>query len=193
LRHITMTPCFRVIRPSICRLFRARRLRGRSPGLKTCMCLASVIRRRFLRFGGFQSVARSGQKSIAQGLPWVNSPTGMSPEGAGRYGGNWLRTSGLDRLHIFSSPFRAKRLFRLTQGKPWAKLSCPFGAGRSGRKTGAKLIRKPGLSPQAPSGHSMADAKHIQNPGYASWPLRATDWNVQSPSGRMSDAKHLPS
>jgi hypothetical protein len=52
----------------------------------------------------------------------------MSPEGAGRYGGNRLRTYGLDRVH--SSPFRAKRLFRLTQGKPWAKFSCPFGAGR---------------------------------------------------------------
>jgi hypothetical protein len=52
----------------------------------------------------------------------------MSPEGAGGYGGNRLRTYGLDRVH--SSPFRAKRLFRLTQGKPWAKFSCPFGAGR---------------------------------------------------------------
>jgi hypothetical protein len=35
-----------------------------------------------LHFGGFQSVARSGQESIAQGLPWVNSPAGVSPEGA---------------------------------------------------------------------------------------------------------------
>jgi hypothetical protein len=34
----------------------------------------------------FQSVARSGQKSIAQGLPWVDPPTGISPEGATRYG-----------------------------------------------------------------------------------------------------------
>jgi hypothetical protein len=41
----------------------------------------------------------------------------MSPEGAGRYGGNRLRRSGLDHVHIFS-PFRAKRLFWLTQGKP---------------------------------------------------------------------------
>jgi hypothetical protein len=84
-------------------------------------------------------VARSGQKSIAQGLPWLNPPTGMSPEGAARYGGNRLRTSGLERVHI-SSPFRAKRLFRLTQGKPWAKLSCPFGAGLSGPKTDATPI-----------------------------------------------------
>jgi hypothetical protein len=65
----------------------------------------------------------------------------MSPEGAGKYGGNRLRTSELDRVRI-SSPFsfRAKRLFRLTQGKSWAKLSCPFGAGPSGRKTDAKHI-----------------------------------------------------
>jgi hypothetical protein len=59
--------------------------------------------------GAFQFVARSGQKSIAQGLSWVNSPTAMSPEGAGRYNGNRLRTSELDRVHI-SGPFRAKTL-----------------------------------------------------------------------------------
>jgi hypothetical protein len=72
-------------------------------------------------------VARSGQKNIAQGLPWVKSPTGMCPEGADRYGGKRLRTFEPDRVHI-PSPFRAKRLFWLTQGKPWAKLFCPFGA-----------------------------------------------------------------
>jgi hypothetical protein len=66
---------------------------------------------------GFQSVPRSGQESIAQGLPWGNTPTGMSPEGAGKYGGDWLATSGLDRVQI-SCPFRAKYLFRLTQGNP---------------------------------------------------------------------------
>jgi hypothetical protein len=32
----------------------------------------------------------------------------------------------------------ARSLVRLTQGKPWAKLSCPFGAGPSGRMAGAK-------------------------------------------------------
>jgi hypothetical protein len=70
------------------------------------MCLAPVIRRRALQFGGFQSVARSGQKSIARGLPWVNSPGGMSPEGAGRYSENRLRAFEPDRVHI-SSPFGA--------------------------------------------------------------------------------------
>jgi hypothetical protein len=38
------------------------------------------------------------------------------------------------------SVFSVIRLDRLTQGKPWAKLSCPFGAGPSGRMTGAKHI-----------------------------------------------------
>jgi hypothetical protein len=71
--------------------------------------------------------APKGLKSMAQGLPWVNSPNAISPEKASRYGRNWLRTSGLDRGHI-SSPFRAKHLFRLTQGKPWAMLSWPFRA-----------------------------------------------------------------
>ena len=79
-------------------------------------------------FGRFQSVARSGQESIAQGLPWVIPTTRISPEGAAKCGENRLR------------PFRAKRLFRLTQGKPWAKLSCPSGAAPSGRMTGAKHI-----------------------------------------------------
>jgi hypothetical protein len=107
------------------------------------MCLAPVIRRSTLPFGDFQSVARSGQKSIAQGLPWVSSPRGMSPEGAGRYGENRLRAFQPDRLHI-SSPFRANRLFRLTQGKPWAELSCPFGVGPAGRMTIANHIRAAG-------------------------------------------------
>ena len=67
-------------------------------------------------------MARSGQESIAQGAAE-----------------NRLRTFLGDRVRI-SSPFRAKRSYRLTQGKPWAKLSCPFGAGPSGLMTGAKHI-----------------------------------------------------
>jgi hypothetical protein len=74
-----------------------------------------------------RSAAPKGLKSIAQGLPWVNPPTGMSPKGAGRYGGDWLRTSGLDR-GLISIPFRAKHLFRPTRGKPWAMLSWPLRA-----------------------------------------------------------------
>jgi hypothetical protein len=65
-------------------------------------------------------VARSGQKSIAQGLPWVNFPI-MSPEGAGRYGGNRLRTSELDRVHIPALSGR-KRLFGLPRVNPGMRL-----------------------------------------------------------------------
>jgi hypothetical protein len=85
----------------------------------------------------FQAMARSGQESIAQGLPWVIPPTRIGPEGATRSGENRVQTFEPDCVRV-SSPFRAKRLFWLTQGKPWAKLSCPFGAGPSGRVTGAK-------------------------------------------------------
>ena len=54
---------------------------------------------------------------FTRGLPWVISSR-ISPEGANRYGENRLRTLEPDRPRI-SSPFRAKRLFPLTQGKPW--------------------------------------------------------------------------
>jgi hypothetical protein len=51
-----------------------------------------------------QSVARSGLKSVAQGSPWVALPTRISPEGATRYGDNWLGTFEPDRVRV-SSPF----------------------------------------------------------------------------------------
>jgi hypothetical protein len=101
-------------------------------------------------FGRFHSVARSGQESIAQGLPWVIHPTQLAlkgPPGAARIG-----SEPLNRVACSSScPLRAKRLFRLTQGKPWAKLSCPFGAGPSGRRTGANTY-KPWAELSCPSG-----------------------------------------
>ena len=72
-------------------------------------------------------MARSGQENIAQGLPWVIPPPELALKGAAKCGENRFQTLEQDRMRI-SSPFRAKRLFCLTQGKPWAKLSCPFGA-----------------------------------------------------------------
>jgi hypothetical protein len=94
-----------------------------------------------------QSVARSGLKSVAQGSPWVALPTRISPEGATRYGDNWLGTFEPDRVRV-SSPFsisnpedrvffmertfmclvRAKPLFSTNQGKPWDTLSRPLRA-----------------------------------------------------------------
>jgi hypothetical protein len=49
-------------------------------------------------------VARSGLKSVAQGLPWVFLPTLISPEaeGAMRYGDNRLGTFEPDRVRVFS-------------------------------------------------------------------------------------------
>ena len=55
-----------------------------------------------------ESVARSGQNSLAQGFTLGNSP---QPELALKGPERWL-------AQAFSSPFRAKRLFWLTQGKP---------------------------------------------------------------------------
>jgi len=119
------------------------------------MCSASYGPK---EFGCFQSVARSGQENIAQGLPWVIAPTRICPEGATRYVENRLQTFEPDRRRI-SGPYRAKRISGLTQGKPWAKLSCPYGAGPSGCMTGAIHIRRitycaPNLSwPGKPRGH----------------------------------------
>jgi hypothetical protein len=81
------------------------------------MCLGSHPK----ELGRFHSVARSGQ-----GLPWEIPSTRISPEGAIGYGEKRLPTFESDRVRS-TSPFRAKRLFRLTQGEPWAKLSCPSG------------------------------------------------------------------
>jgi hypothetical protein len=78
------------------------------------------------------SVARSGLKSVAQGLPWVVLPTRISPEGAMRYGDNRLGTFEPDRVRVsmFLAPSASGRnvYFRLTQGKPWAKLCWPLRA-----------------------------------------------------------------
>jgi hypothetical protein len=78
-------------------------------------------------------------RKLSPGFTLGNSSHPIRPEGATRYGENRLRTFEPDRVRS-SCPFTAKRLFRLTQGKPWAKLSCPFGAFLSGRMTGAKHI-----------------------------------------------------
>jgi hypothetical protein len=53
------------------------------------MCLASYGP---TDFGRYHSVARSGQESIVQGLPWVTAPTRINPEGANGCGENRLRT-----------------------------------------------------------------------------------------------------
>jgi hypothetical protein len=64
----------------------------------------------------FQSVARSGQESLAQGLPGFtlgNSPTRINLKGPS---GVRIGSERLQRVACALSPFsfRAKRLFRLT-------------------------------------------------------------------------------
>ena len=83
-----------------------------------------------------------GQEKHSPGFTLGNCPHPNCPEGATRYVDNRVQTFEPDRRRI-SGPFRAKRLSGLTQGKPWAKLSCPYGAGPSGCMTGAKHIPLP--------------------------------------------------
>ncbi len=88
------------------------------PGRAPCIRLALVIRpERFPGFGRFRSVARSGQKSIAQGEPWVNFPAGLAlkgPPDTARIGSSAFEP---DRVHIPSPfTFRAKRLFSVNPG-----------------------------------------------------------------------------
>src|SRR6202046_2860547 len=52
---------------------------------ENCKSIPTFIDR-FCKRARRPSVARSGQNSLAQGLPWVISPTRTSPEGATRYG-----------------------------------------------------------------------------------------------------------
>jgi len=70
-------------------------------------------------------MARSGQESLAQGLPWVIPANRISPEGA-TSGGNWLRTFEPDRVRI-SSPFRAKRNIGLPRVNPGLSSLAPSG------------------------------------------------------------------
>jgi hypothetical protein len=61
-----------------------------------------------------------GQDILAQGLPWVKFPNQMGPEGAVRYGEDWLPIGTL-RMPIPAAPSGLNTFFWLTQGKPWAK------------------------------------------------------------------------
>jgi hypothetical protein len=84
-----------------------------------------------------------GQESIAQGLPWVNFPSRIGPEGAVRYGIDRLPIGPM-RVPISEAPSVLRTFFWLTQGKPWLSYLGP-----SGRMTGAKHIqlRCCGVSP----------------------------------------------
>jgi hypothetical protein len=86
------------------------------------MCLASVKLP--------EACAPKGQESLAQGLPWVSQNKRFALKGL------VMRTrSGSIRRSGFS-PYLAAlsgliRVGKLTQGKPWAMLSWPFGPQRT--------------------------------------------------------------
>jgi hypothetical protein len=113
--------------------------------LGTSMCLALVIGPKGRAIWTFPICGPKRPREHSPGFTLGNSRTRISPEGAARCGENRLRTFEPDPVRI-RSPFRVKRLFWLTQGEPWAKLSCPFGADPTGHMTGAEQIRNPGLS-----------------------------------------------
>ncbi len=84
---------------------------------------------RGLEFGRFQSVARSGQKSLAQGLPWVSRKYMFRPEGARN--AHAIRFKGPEPIIAASRgpfSFRANSGGGTTQGKPWATLFRPLRA-----------------------------------------------------------------
>jgi hypothetical protein len=82
-----------------------------------------------LEFGHLQSLARSGLKRIAQGLPWESPPPELALEGS-----QVTARIGSEPLNRIACAFPAPSAsghnvyFPLTHGKPWAKLSCPFRA-----------------------------------------------------------------
>src|SRR3984957_20687436 len=73
-----------------------------------------------------QSVARSGQNSLAQGLPWVISPTRISSEGATSYG----RESAPNLLigsRALLAPSGQNVYFRLPRVHPGLSFLAPSG------------------------------------------------------------------
>jgi hypothetical protein len=86
--------------------------------VRSVMCLAPVIRP--------EGSAPKGQENLAQGLPWVSQNRGLALKGLE------MRTRSGSKVQSRFSPYLVapsglNTFFWLTQGKPWAKLSWPFG------------------------------------------------------------------
>jgi hypothetical protein len=117
--------------------------------------------------GWLHSVARSGQESIAQGLPWETRSNVKRPEGAPSFG------KVIPERLVSGRPFRASTNKPKTQGKPWAEVSWPFGPPEP-RSTAGKLssLGRPGIlalrkvQPAGPIGAGppslMNGTKHIR-------------------------------
>jgi hypothetical protein len=72
------------------------------------------------------SCGPKGQENLAQGLPWVKSPYRIGPERAVRNRKDWPLI-GTVRIPTPAALSGLNTFFWLTQGKPWAKFSWPFG------------------------------------------------------------------
>jgi hypothetical protein len=106
--------------------------------------------------------APKGQENLAQGLPWVSRYKRFALKGLE------IRTRSGSKIRSRFSPYLVApsgpiRVWAITQGKPWAILSWPFG---------------PKTRPRV-------------NPGdLLSRPLRATDWKCPNSLGPYG-AKHI--
>jgi hypothetical protein len=75
-------------------------------------------------------MARSGQESLAQGLPWVAKIMFFALKGLEKWKRARGPVGGDSRLRL--EPFQGQfGLGGITQGKPWAKLSRPLRAAKS--------------------------------------------------------------
>ena len=72
--------------------------------------------------------APKGLENIAEGSPWETIPLAGRPEGGARIEQRHRPVFLYSVRLRFCRPFRAHRNKQHTQGKPWAMLSCPFGA-----------------------------------------------------------------
>jgi hypothetical protein len=80
-----------------------------------------------LEFRHFQSVAQSGLKSLAQGLPWVSQNKRSALKGL-ECALDPLRASG-PIFAVPDGPFRANAKAKLTQGNPGLSSLAPSGQG----------------------------------------------------------------
>jgi hypothetical protein len=80
---------------------------------------------------GADGLRPEGARELSRGFALGKLPLSKTPpcRGGGRESANqpFIMMFFDDRVRN-SSPFRAWRCNTKTQGKPWAKLSCPFGA-----------------------------------------------------------------
>jgi hypothetical protein len=110
-------------------------------------------------------VARSGQESIAQGLPWVSQEKCFALKGPERDPKAHAGSGCKPMLAVQNGPFRANSAREPTQGKPWAMLFWPLRAmdlkSPNCRALRAEPLRLRGIEPPE---HSLSS-----RPGFQPW------------------------